>query len=231
MRRKLLGVAALVLALGLNTLAGEAVAPAEEEAPAPRPNPVAQYLEARGKDFLDIFNLKLALGDASTFLIHGRATRVAQIGFGRFVGTKVGFDGPSAGIFGEGRVEYGISVFYWAWIGRKTNPEAISAEAVKRNWFFSRVDDIKDTSTFREFYDGHRPWHTIGGSVALPFLPGIEAEMNPAEAMDFLLSWIPIPGLRVPQPFQMEPEMVEGERVPMRGSIRWHGQEAFERYD
>lgn len=229
MRGKLLVVAALVLALGLPAVAGEAVAPADEEAAPPKPSPIAQYFTARGKDFLDIFNLKLALGDAGSVLFHARATRLAQIGFGRFAGTKIGFDGPCAGIYGEGRVEYGISIFYWAWIGRKTNPEGITADAVKRNWFFGRVDDIKQGEAYREFYDANRPWHTVGGAVALPFLPGIEAELNPAEAMDFLLGWLSVPGVRVPPPFYKVDNL--GERVPAQGCLRWHGQEGFEQYD
>ena len=229
MRRKLLIVAALVVAVGLTALAGEAVAPDDEEATPRRPSPLAQYFADRGKDFLDIFNLKLALGDGKSILFHGRATRIAQIGFGRFVGTKVGFDGPCAGIYGEGRVEYGFSIFYWSWIGRKTNPDGLSADAQKRNWFFGHVDDIKDTSKFKEFYDGNRPWYTVGGSVALPFMPGIEAELNPAEAIDFLVSWANIPGLRVPTPFFKVDSL--GERIPAQGSMRWHGQEAFEQYE
>ena len=229
MRGKLLVAAALILALGLNALAGEAVAPTEEEAAPPKPSPVAKYFANRGKDFLDIFNMKMTLGDAGSFLFHARATRLAQIGFGRFSGTKVGFDGPAAGIYGEGRVEYGISIFYWAEIGRKTNPEAITEDARKRNWFFSHVDDIKKAENYKEFYDANRPWHTVGAAVSLPFVPGIEVEINPAEAVDFLLSWFNVPGLRVPPPFYKVDNL--GERVPAQGCMRWHGQESFEQYD
>jgi hypothetical protein len=228
MRGKLLLAVVLVFALGVTALAA-AAPPGEEEAAPPKPCPVREYFADRGKDLLDIFNLKLLLGDGKSFLIHGRATRFAQIGFGRFVGTKIGFDGPCAGIYGEGRIDYGFSIFYWSQIGRKTNDQGISADAKKRNWFFSKVEDIKDTSAYREFYDGNRPWHTVGGSVAMPFLPGIEAELNPAEAMDFLLSWFSVPGLRVPPPFYMQGEI--GERYPAQGCIRWHGQEAFEQYE
>jgi hypothetical protein len=231
MRGKLLVAVAVMLALGVSALAGEAAPPTEEQAPPPKPSPAANYFLNRGKDLLDVFSLKLALGDAGSLLFHARATRLAQLGFGRFVGTKVGFDGPSAGIFGEGRIEYGISIFYWAEIGRKTNPEAITADAVKRNTFFSRVDDIKATGSYREFYDANRPWHTLGAAFSLPFLPGLEASMNPAEAVDFILSWVPIPGFRIPPPYQMMPEPVVGEKVPMPNAVRWHGQEAFEQYD
>lgn len=228
MRGKLLVVAMLVLAASWTAMAG-AVTPTEEEVAPPKPHPVAQYFLDRGKDFLDIFNLKVGLGDPYSVLFHARATRFAQVGFGRFVGTKVGFDGPCAGIYGEGRVEIGLSIFYWAHIGRKTNPEAITAEAVKRNWFFGRVDDLKATGSYREFHDANRPWHTVGGAVALPFLPSLEAELNPAEAVDFLVSWLAIPGFRVPPPFHKVENA--GERVPAQGSMRWHGQEGFEDYE
>jgi hypothetical protein len=233
MRRKLLAVvvAAFVCTSGIVAVGAETVVKAapEEAVEAPRRNPIAAYFVNRGKDLLDVFNLKLTLGDAGSILFHARATRLAQIGFGRFAGTKVGFDGPCAGLYGEGRVEYGLSVFYWAWIGRKTNPAGITEEAEKRNWFFGRVDDIKAGDTYREFYDANRPWHTIGGAVSLPFLPGLEAELNPAEAVDFVLSFFGVRGFRVPPPFYKVDNM--GERVPAAGSMRWHGQEEFEQYD
>ncbi|MFW6163803.1 MAG: hypothetical protein ACODAJ_13620 [Planctomycetota bacterium] len=228
MRGKLLVAVMLVLAARWTAIAG-AGAPEEEEAPPPKPNPIAQYFANRGKDFLDIFNLKVGIGDPYSLLAHARATRFAQVGFGRFVGTKVGFDGPCAGIFGEGRIEYGVSIFYWAEIGRKTNPEAITEEAVRRNWFFGQVEDLKATGSYAEYYDGNRPWHSVGGAFALPFLPAVEAELNPAEAVDFLVSWFGIPGFRVPPPFHKMDH--DGARVPAQGSMRWHGQEAFEDYE
>jgi len=235
MRRRLLAVAlaGLMLAMGVNVYAGEAAAgePGAEaaEAKAAKPTPVGAYLSNRAKDFLDIFNIKLGLGDGLSFLFHVRATRLLQIGAGRFAGTKVGFHGPSAGMFGEGRVEYGISVFYWAWIGRKTSKTGITEDAAKTNRFFGRVDDIKTAETYREFEDANRPWYTIGGAFALPFLPGIEMEMNPAEAVDFLISLFDIRGFRIPPPFYKVE--VQGEKVPAPYSIRWHGQEDFEVYD
>ncbi len=216
-------------------LAGEAAPqpqPAAEQpaaAPAAKKCPFATYLDARVKDFLDIFNLKLSLSDDMSFLINVRGTRFAQLGFGRFSGTKVGFEGPSAGMYGEGRTEVGISVFYWAWIGRKTSPRGITADAEKTNRFFGRVDDLAATSTYREFYDANRPWHTVGASFALPFMPGIEAEINPAEAIDFFLSLFNVRGLRVPPPFYKVD--IKGEKVPAPDSIRWHGQEDFEQYE
>ncbi len=238
MRRRLsaLLLAGFLAACGVAAFGG-VVAPAPQptpgEAPPPPPqrSPLSRYLIARGNDFLDIFNLKLALSDDMSFLVNVRATRLAQIGFGRFSGTKVGFEGPSAGIYGEGRTEVGISVFYWAWIGRKTSPAGINEDAQKTNRFFGRVDDLKATAAYREFYDANRPWHTVGASFALPFLPGIEAEINPAEAVDFFLSIFNVRGLRVPPPFQKIDTTPKGERVPMPGSIRWHGQEDFEQYD
>lgn len=204
---------------------GEEEAAAKAEAP----SPVLAYLANRGKDFLDIFNVKLALSDGASLLAHARVTRLAQLGFGRFSGTKVGFEGPSAGIYGEGRVEYGASVFYWAWIGRKTSEAGITEEAARRNTFFGRVDDIKADEQYREFYDAHRPWYTVGAAGALPFLPGFEVGLDPAEAVDFALSIFGIPGVRVPPPFYKVD--MHGEQVPAVGSIRWHGQEEFEQYD
>lgn len=224
----------LLAACGVESLGGAPPAAAiEEEAPPPAPErgPLSRYLIARGNDFLDIFNLKLCLSDDMSVLFNVRATRLAQVGFGRFSGTKIGFEGPSAGIFGEGRTEVGVSVFYWAWIGRKTSPAGINEDAQKTNRFFGRVDDLKATATYREFYDANRPWHTIGASFALPFLPGIEAEINPAEAVDFFLSFFNVRGLRVPPPFQKVDTVPKGERVPMPGSIRWHGQSDFEQYE
>ncbi|MFW6107256.1 MAG: hypothetical protein ACOC8A_01050 [bacterium] len=238
MRREFLAVllAGLVLTSGVSVLAGEAAPPApaeptaEEAEPAPpKKSAVAQYFGDRWKDFLDIFNLKLALGDGASFLVHVRPTRFLQLGVGRFAGTKVGFDGPSAGVFGEGRVEAGASIFYWAWIGRRTADEMITKDAIKTNRFFGNVDDIMAGSTYRLFYDANRPWHTVGGAFALPFLPGLEAELNPAEAIDFLLSFANHPGLRVPPPFRKK--TVEGEKVPDPYSIRWHGHEELEKYD
>ena len=197
--------------------------------PQPKVCPVTRYLKDRGKDFLDIFNLKLALSDDLSLLMNVRATRLAQIGFGRFSGTKIGFQGPSAGIYGEGRAEVGLSVFYWAWIGRKCSAAGVTEDAIKTNRFFGRVDDLAATQTYREFYDANRPWHTIGASFALPFLPGIEAEINPAEAVDFVLSLFALRGVRVPPPFHKVD--AKGEKVPAPGCIRWHGQEDFERYE
>jgi len=235
MQRRVLAavLASLVLAASVDLAAGEAAAKGE---PAPaagqaekKPCPFKTYMTNRGKDFLDIFNLKLALSDGASILANVRATRLLQIGAGRFAGTKVGFEGPSAGIYGEGRVEYGISVFYWAWIGRITSEAGITKDAAKTNRFFGKVDDIKTGQTYREFYDANRPWHTVGFSFALPFMPGIEAELNPAEAVDFFLSIFGIRGVRVPPPFYKVE--VQGERIPAPGCIRWHGQEDFEQYD
>lgn len=211
--------------------AADPLRPAGENAPAPavQRSALAEYFTARGNDFLDIFNLKLALSDDLSVLMSVRATRLAQLGFGRFSGTKVGFQGPSAGIYGEGRTEVGLSVFYWAWIGRKTSAKGITEDAQKTNRFFGRVDDLKDTAAYREFYDANRPWHTFGASFALPFLPGIEAEFNPAEAMDFFLSIFNLRGLRVPPPFYKID--VKGEKVPAPDCIRWHGQADFENYE
>ena len=226
MRGKMLIVAALVLALGVNSFAAETAATDDSEAKAKVKagplDPVAKYFVNRFKDLADVASVKVTMGDAGSLLFHARATRLAQIGMGRFSGTKLGFDGPCAGLWGEGRVEYGLSVFYWAWIGRKTNPAAITDEAIKRNWFFSRVDDIKAGETYREFYDGNRPWHTLAAAFSLPFLPGLEAELNPAEAVDFVVSFFGIPGFRVPPPFYKVDS--EGEKVPAAGCIRWHGQ-------
>ncbi len=220
---------AVVLA-GLILLVSTASVAAEAEGEAKKgPSPVLVYLGNRLKDFSDIFSVKLALADGSSLLGHVRLTRLAQIGAGRFSGTKIGFDGPCAGTYGEGRVEYGVSVFYWAWIGRKWSEAGVTEQAAKRNQFFGKVDDIKADEQYREFYDGHRPWYTIGASAALPFLPGFEVEANPAEAVDFVLSIFGIPGLRVPPPFYKVD--VGGERVPAVGCIRWHGQEEFEQYD
>jgi hypothetical protein len=216
-------------------LAGE-VAPApqpgaEEAAPPPAAKtPLCKYLTARGNDFLDIFNLKLSLSDDMSFLVNVRGTRFAQIGFGRFSGTKIGFQGPSAGIYGEGRTEVGISVVYLAWIGRKTSPRGINEDAQKTNRFFGRADDIKG-GPYREYYDAGRPWHTVGATIALPFLPGIEAEINPAEAVDFLLSFFDVRGLRIPPPFYKVDSVPKGERIPAPDSIRWHGQQEFEQYE
>jgi hypothetical protein len=235
-------LAALILS-GVSVARGAAVAPKPAAAPpapaaaaeaqeAPKkkaPCPVMRYLRNRGRDFADIFNMKLALADGSSVLFHARATRLLQIGAGRFCGTKMGFDGPCSGVYGEGRVEYGFSVFYWSWIGRKWTEAGVSEEAVKRNWFFGHVDDITADGTYIEFYDGHRPWYTIGASFALPFLPGMEMEINPAEAVDFVLSLPGVPGLRVPPPFKKEDKA--GERIPITGCIRWHGQEEFESYE
>jgi hypothetical protein len=240
MRRGLavIALAGLILMWGLDARAGEAAAmetppvvttPAEEEPQPPKPDPVSQYFASRCKDFLDIFNLKLALGDGTSVLAHARATRGAQIGAGHFRGTKVGFEGPSAGIFGEGRYDGGISIFYWSWIGRKTSEAGITQDAVKTNRFFGKVDDIKAGAGYREFYDSNRPWYTVGFAFALPFLPGLEAEMNPAEAVDFVVSLFGIRGFRIPPPFYKTE--VKGERVPHPYSIRWHGQEDFEQYD
>lgn len=229
MTKRLLAIALIGL-----FLAGPSVVCAEEAAEDAKasstvPSMVLGYLGNRLKDFSDIFSLKLALADGSSVLGHVRLTRLAQVGAGRFSGTKIGFDGPCAGIYGEGRVEYGVSVFYWSWIGRKSSEAGITEQALKRNQFFGRVDDIKEDVQYREFYDGHRPWYTLGASAALPFLPGFEAEVNPAEAVDFVLSIFGVPGLRVPPPFYKVD--VAGERVPAVGCIRWHGQEEFEQYD
>jgi hypothetical protein len=202
----------------------EQVAKAEVKA-----DPTEQYLANRWKDFLDIFDVKLALGDCYSVLFHVRATRLAQIGAGRFAGTKIGFQGPCAGVYGEGRVEGGISVFYWAWIGRKASANSINAEAEKTNCFFGRVDNVEAGKSYREFEDANRPWHTIGASFALPFLPGLDFYINPAEAIDFVLSLAGVPALRIPPPFNKI--QVNGEMVPNPNSIRWHGQEQFEKYD
>ena len=242
MQRQLLAILLVGLVASLGAVASgaavaekpaaPAVAQPEGEEPQPaasKPGPLCQYLRNRGKDFLDIFNLKLALGDGSSFLFHIRATRLIQLGVGHFVGTKVGFEGPSAGTYGEGRNEGGISIFYWAWIGRKASSHSITEDAEKTNRFFGRVEDIKNASTYHEFWDANRPWHTVGVALSLPFLPGIEAEINPAEAVDFVLSFIPIRGIRVPPPFYKID--AKGEKVPAPNSIRWHGQEEFEQYD
>jgi hypothetical protein len=222
------------MGVGLHVQAEDAVAAGgaaavEEGEKAAGMNPIAKYFVNRGKDLLDIFNLKIALGDGTSILGHVRLTRIAQIGVGRFRGTKIGFQGPSAGIYGEGRVEAGLSIFYWAWIGRKASDKSLTADAIKTNRFFGKVEDILSAATYHEYEDANRPWYTIGGAFSLPFLPGFEAEVNPAEAVDFVLSWIPIPAFRVPPPFQKK--TVDGELIPAPYSIRWHGQEQFEKYD
>jgi len=238
MRIRLLPVAlaTLVSLVALASYAADTapkmVAPKAEAAPPAKQAAAASsggYLANRFDDFLDIFNLKLMMGDERTIFFHVRATRFLQVGLGRFCGTKVGFDGTSAGTYGEGRIEAGLSVFYWSWIGRHVDKKLITADAERRNWFFGQMDDITDSSKYREYFDGNRPWDTLGASFALPFLPGIEAYIDPAEAVDFALSFFAIDMLRVPPPFRKHE--VNSERIPDPTTLRWHGQEQYEQYD
>jgi len=189
---------------------------------------VASYFDSRYKDLRDIFSIKLSLNSPYSARAYVRLMRWAQVGFGESWNTKFGTDKCGSAICGEGRAEYALLIPVSCSITRKIFVQ--NDEAQKRNLFFGDVgkDGVLGPESMKEYYDGNRPWLSSSVALDLPILPGAEATIYWGEAVDFVLGWIPIKGLRVPPPFYKH--KVSGSDIPSPEAMDWHGQESLENY-
>jgi len=208
--------------------------PAVEEEETDPLEAIAGYVGNRFRDFADILTLKLGWGTHRSLGFQLRLLAPFQIGAGIFEGWVLAIDRGCIGTMKEVEVEAGISVFYPTLIARKIIWQ--TEEAKRRNVFFGDVGDKKELTIddLKAYDDGNQNWFTSTAQVQLPCLPKIEITINWGEIPDFILSFIPISGLRVPPPFFKHDgpggEDATPERIPAP-SIFWHGQEKYEKYD
>jgi len=237
------GVVFLLLAMSYGAVAAESPGPGDRltvnpiivqpppppEAPGPL-EAIGGYVWARVRDVGDILTLKLGWGTDKSIGFQARAIGPVQIGAGIFEGYLLAIDRGCVGIMKEGEVEFGVSVFYPSWIVRQVTWQ--TADAKRRNVFFNDVGkDGKLTPDAMKMYDDeNQGWFVSTAQVQLPYLPKIELSIHWGEVFDLPLSFLAIPGLRVPPPFYKHPGP-GGENPEMipAPSIFWHGQEQFEK--
>ncbi|MBE7464494.1 MAG: hypothetical protein HS116_13530 [Planctomycetes bacterium] len=135
---------------------------------------VGDYFINRWWDLMDIVDFSLGAGPG--FLIHVRATKLAQAIGGWSDSWRVGFRGRSAGIWREKRTEIGFSLLYY----QKVERERISG------WVESIRSDDMDLDT-AEVYGGDkdRSFTGIGFTVHAGIL--VDVNIRPMQAADFVM--------------------------------------------
>ncbi|MFO7897423.1 MAG: hypothetical protein R6V58_00010 [Planctomycetota bacterium] len=240
----LLCAVVLVVASSAVVVAGEPAGPGEGRPmlnPFPEPEPdsptilesIGGYFYHRFRDLTDILTIKLGWGTCRSLGFQARLCRPLQVGAGVFEGSVLAIDRGCVGVMQEAEIEGGISIFYASYLARKVIWQ--NGEAERRNMFFGDVGDKNELALddLKMYDDGNQPWLTSTAQIQLPCLPKAELTVNWCEIPDFLLSWIPIKGLRVPPPFYKHDGPGTGEdveRIPAP-SVLWHGQEEYETYE
>jgi len=193
---------------------------------------IASYVWNRFRDLGDILTIKLGWGNHKSIGFQARALGPIQVGLGYFEGWVFAIDRGCLGTMKEAEAEFGVSILYPTFIGRKVRWQ--TADAERRNVFFGDVGD-KDELVFDDlklYDDANQNPMSSTVQVQLPVLPKVEVTIHWGELFDFPLSFFDINGFRVPPAFHKidGPEGPDGERAPAP-SIFWHGQEEFESYD
>jgi hypothetical protein len=190
---------------------------------------IGSYFANRFWDFCDIFTLKVGLGNYRSIGFQARLCRPLQIGAGIFEGNQFVLDRGTMGVMKQAEIEGGISVFYPAFIARKVKWQ--TKEAAMKNLFFGDVGDRKGPLTkedLKMYDDELTPWGVTTAQIQVPCFLKLEASIRWCEMFDFLVSWLGIPGVRVPDPYYYK-QHPSGEYVPAP-SVFWHGQEEYEKY-
>lgn len=238
--------AVVILVLGCSVVIAEEAPdrPGALPVPSPFPEPeperpgligsvtrsITNYTYNRVRDFADIFTIRLGWGTGRSIGFQARLARPIQIGAGMFEGTVLAIDRGHIGIMKEVEIEGGISFFYPSYQARKVTWQ--TAEAERRNIFFGDLGEDHGEITLDDlkmYDDGNRPWLSSTAKAQLPYLPKVELTINWGEIPDFVLSFIPIRGLRVPPPYHLQ-DGPGDERIPAP-SILWHGQEEYHTYE
>lgn len=137
------------------------------------------YFLSRWYDLIDIVDFSIGAGPG--FLVHGRATKIAQFGFGYSDACRVGFRGRSAGMWREKRLEAGVSLLYY----QKVSRERVSG------WVENFRSDVMDLDTAAVYQNNNdRSFLGIGATVHILLL--VDVNVRPAQAADFVLGWFGI---------------------------------------
>jgi hypothetical protein len=149
--------------------------------PAPARNVVGRYCLDRVEDFCDFFRLRIGIPrEYRGFAVQGRATNLAQAGFGVFDGTYVGVDRRAAGMWREKHLEGGVSILYGTVARSRTrgngfiHPESVWQKADERGVVRNGYSDD----------DGRGEDVSLGAQAQLPYLPGIDFGFYPMQVVD-----------------------------------------------
>lgn len=149
--------------------------------------PIAVYIQDRLLDFWDMFGFKFTAGPG--LLIHGRATKLAQAGFGFFEGDKYGFKGRELGWWHEKRGEFGITVAY---INTAKKNILVGNKFLFEAAREAEVTEVGDIDVFR--HDDRDFWSVGGAFNALFF--GLDIEFRLRELFDFLFGIVTVDFMR-----------------------------------
>ena len=123
---------------------------------------------------MDIVDFSLGAGPG--FLIHVRATKLAQAIGGWSDSWRVGFRGRSVGVWREKRREAGVSLLYY----QKVERERITG------WVESMRADAMDLDT-AEVYGGDKDRSFLGCGVTIHAGILVDVNVRPMQAVDFVL--------------------------------------------
>lgn len=140
---------------------------------------VGRWFMNRWWDLIDIADFSVGVGPG--FLVHVRATKLAQAIGGWSESWRVGFRGRSAGVWKEKRKEAGISLLYYQRVER----ERIAG------WIESMRAEEMDLDT-AEVYGGDkdRSFTGVGFTVHAGIL--VDVNLRPMQAVDFVLGLMTI---------------------------------------
>lgn len=136
-----------------------------------RGNPVLNYFIDRSKDFVDMFDVSAGFGPG--FLVHARATKIAQAGGGYSDSWRLGMRGRTGGVFRETRREVGVSLFTWT----QTDRECYAGNIEKMHAEKMELDTLDK---------GDRSFFGIGATVHAGIVAA-DVGFRPVELFDFIL--------------------------------------------
>ncbi|MFG0319454.1 MAG: hypothetical protein ACF8XB_19445 [Planctomycetota bacterium JB042] len=163
-------------------------------APGPRSQDVPElgYLEARGADLLDIFELNVGAG---TGLHFAAAVEPIRVSYGHYEASKFGMQGRSVGTWDETRSELFVGLHQllcWektpCWgNGFLFTPEELHRHSHERDQ--NEYDHLRFYQAWgwtTRYEDWEKPWMDVGVELFL-FCFGVEVGVSPHETCDFLL--------------------------------------------
>ena len=142
------------------------------------------YFASRGKDFLDIFALKLSYNRPLSGMIHVRVCKGLEIGLGHFNGWKVGFEKCGIGVLSERKTAGGVFA-YDSWIVQKVHwqtNEAYERSLRNHGRHAAQVLLTAEDLEHRTRYLNAR--NTILALLELGAVPGINDEQNQMRLID-----------------------------------------------
>lgn len=184
--RSKLGPAALAVGLLLPALGCNAPGPRSQDVPE------LGYLEARGADFLDMFELNVGAGAGLHFAV---ALEPIRVSYGYYEASKFGLMGRAAGTWDEERSELFVGLHQllcWektpCWgNGFLFTPEELHRHSHRRNPNdYSRNSFYEGWGWTTRYEDWEKPWMDVGVELFL-FCVGVEVGFSPHETCDFLL--------------------------------------------